>query len=182
MRAQASARNWSLLRAAIAMIAPCGFTPGASGTQRRVADPKVVEPPHPPEAVGAGTRTVLAHAHARREMDGHQVGAVPRHARPTTATSSRDPRTTGPSATDGYSSVAPAARSTSPRCTSAARQTAHVAFRQPGTSRAAPAARAAPRPARGLHCESRRSRRRRAPSRRSRRGSRQTSLRAPYAT
>ena len=30
--AQASDRKWSLLRAAIAMIAACGFTPGASGS------------------------------------------------------------------------------------------------------------------------------------------------------
>ena len=76
---QVSARNWSQLRVAMAMIAACGLTPGASGMSDPSFTRRLPVPPHPTEAVGSGAPAILAHAHARREMHGHQVGARPGH-------------------------------------------------------------------------------------------------------
>ena len=64
--------------ATIAMIGPCGLTPGRLRQQRRVVHAQVVVAPDPPEAVGAGAGPVLADAHRRREVHRHQVGAVAR--------------------------------------------------------------------------------------------------------
>ena len=129
--AQSCARNWSALRAAIAMIAACGFTPGASGSSDASLTRRLRVAPDAAEAVGAGRGAVLAHAHRRREVHGHQVGAGARRTRPTNRRGPRGVRTTGPPAIDGYSSVAPAASSTSPRCTRPASQPAHVGVGEP---------------------------------------------------
>ena len=102
-----SPRNWSALRAAIAMIAALRVHARRVGQQRRVVDAQVGAAPHPAEAVGAGAVAVLADAHRRREVHGHEVRPVAGERVPPLheVVGARGRRR--PPVTDGYSSVAP---------------------------------------------------------------------------
>ena len=61
---RSSARSASALRAAIVMIAACGFTPGASGSSEASLTRRFARAVHPAEAVGARGRRVGPHPDA----------------------------------------------------------------------------------------------------------------------
>ena len=120
-------RNWSLLRAAIAMIVPCGLTPGASGSNDASLTRRFVKPQTRPKLSAPVRVAVLADANGRREVHRHQVGAVARRGiQPLHEI--LGPRATTPPVTDGYISVAPGGEEDFAEVHERACEPAHVAF------------------------------------------------------
>ena len=173
------ARKWSALRAAMAMIAACGLTPGRVGQQRGVVDAQVSEAAHPPEAVGAGRPRSSPIRTRRREVHGHEVRL------PARSSASHQPTRSSPVADDRPADdrrvqLGGAGREQHlAEVHQAPGQPAQVGVGEPVGDERRPQARAARHPAARRRCGSRRSRRRRAPSPPARRRRRRRTRRGP---